>query len=169
MFETALEENRMNEFFEEAKMVKDVLRTSGEFAQFMNHPKIVKDEKVKIVQDTFGNRISEELVRLMILMVSKERQGEMLPVLEYFIGLVKEYKKIGQADVFTAVALSENQKDHVVKRLLETTQYETFEMQYHINESLIGGMVIRIGDRVIDSSIKTKLEYLTRELRNIQV
>ena len=169
LFETAQEEDRMDEFFEEAKAVADVLRTSGEFAQLMNHPKIVKDEKIKIVQETFGSRISEELIRLMTLMVSKGRQSEMLSVLEYFISLVKEDKKIGRADVFTAVALNESQKAHVVKRLLETTKYETFEMEYHVDESLIGGMVIRIGERVIDSSIKTKLYHLTRELRNIQV
>ena len=57
----------------------------------------------------------------------------------------------------------------VEKKLLETTKYESFEMCYHVDESLIGGMVIRIGDRVVDSSIKTKLYKLSRELRNIQV
>ena len=60
-------------------------------------------------------------------------------------------------------------KEKVEKKLLETTQYETFEMNYVVDESLIGGMVIRIGDRVVDSSIKTKLYNLSRELRNIQV
>ena len=69
----------------------------------------------------------------------------------------------------TAVALSDAQKSAVEKRLLETTRYESFEMNYSVDESLIGGMVIRIGDRVVDSSIKTKLYELSKQLRSIQI
>ena len=69
----------------------------------------------------------------------------------------------------TAIALSDKQKDEIVKRLLETTKYESFEMNYKVDESLIGGMIIRIGDRVVDSSIKTKLYELSKDLRKIQV
>ena len=57
----------------------------------------------------------------------------------------------------------------MVTRLEETTKYESFEMNYQVDAALIGGMVIRIGDRVVDSSIKTKLYEMSRELRNIQV
>ena len=69
----------------------------------------------------------------------------------------------------TAVALTDVQKSAVEKRLLDTTRYESFEMNYSVDESLIGGMVIRIGDRVVDSSIKTKLYELSKNLRSIQV
>ena len=65
--------------------------------------------------------------------------------------------------------LTDEQKKHLVEKLKETTKYESFEMNYQVDEALIGGMVIRIGDRVVDSSIKTKLYNLSRELRNIQV
>ena len=93
----------------------------------------------------------------------------MLSVFEYFSNLVKEEKKIGKADVTTAIVLTQAQKEKVEKKLLETTKYETFEMCYHVDETLIGGMVIRIGDRVVDSSIKTKLYDLSRQLRNTTV
>ena len=93
----------------------------------------------------------------------------MLSVFDYFIDLVKEEKKIGIASVTTAVRLSDKQKAKVEQKLLDTTKYETFEMNYSVDASLIGGMVIRIGDRVVDSSIKTKLYELSRELRNVQV
>ena len=56
-----------------------------------------------------------------------------------------------------------------MKKLLETTEYETMEMNYTTDSSLIGGMVIRIGDRVVDSSIKHKLNDLTRDLLKIQL
>ena len=63
----------------------------------------------------------------------------------------------------------EDQKAAVEKRLLATTKYVKFEMHYDVDAALIGGMVIRIGDRVVDSSVKTKLYDLTRELSKIQL
>ena len=52
---------------------------------------------------------------------------------------------------------------------METTSYQSFEMHYETDPSLIGGMVIRIGDRVVDSSIKTRLENLSRQLYQIKL
>ena len=169
LFAVALEENRMDEFFEAVQVVVDVLRTNDEFGKLMNHPKIIKEDKVKFVEDTFGERVPKEIVGIMTLLVTKGRAEEMISVFDYFVDLVKEEKKIGKAYVTTAVALDDKQKNKVEQKLLDTTKYETFEMNYLVDESLIGGMVIRIGDRVVDSSIKTKLYDLTRELRNVQI
>ena len=169
LFAVALEENRMDEFFEAVKVVADILRTNDEFGKLMNHPKIIKEEKVKIVEEAFGNNVPKEIVGIMALMITKGRAEEMLSVFDYFIDLVKEEKKIGRAYVATAVELSAEQKAKVEQKLLDTTKYETFEMNYSVDTSLIGGMVIRIGDRVVDSSIKTKLFELTRELRKVQI
>jgi F-type H+-transporting ATPase subunit delta len=106
---------------------------------------------------------------LLLLMVSKDRQNDILDTLKYFIAKVKEYKKIGTVTVSTAKELTGAQKEKVVSRLLDTTQYVTLEVDYLVDPSLIGGMVIRIGDRVVDSSIKTKLDELAKDLKKIQL
>ena len=90
-------------------------------------------------------------------------------ILDYFLAEIKSYKGIGIAYVTTASALNSGQQKEVERKLLETTSYQQMEMHYHTDESLIGGMVIRIGDRVVDSSIKTKLSELTRQLMKIQL
>lgn len=169
LFAVALESNRMDEFFEAVKVVVEVLHENAEFGKLLNHPKIMKEDKVKIVEETFVSRIPKEIVGVMTLLVEKGRTEDMISVFQYFIDLVKEEKKIGKAYVTTAVALNEKQKEKVEQKLLDTTKYETFEMDYSVDKSLIGGMVIRIGDRVVDSSIKTKLYELTRELKNVQI
>ena len=169
LFAVALEEVRMDEFFEAGKVVTEVLRTNEEFGKLMNHPKIIKEEKVRIVEEIFDGKAPKEMIGVMCLLVTKGRAGEMLSVFDYFVSLVKEEKKIGIAHVKTAVPLSSGQKTKVEQRLLDTTKYETFEMHYSVEPSLIGGMVIRIGDRVVDSSIQTKLYELTRGLRNVRV
>ena len=69
----------------------------------------------------------------------------------------------------SAVALSDEQKTALEKRLLDTTGYVHFEMHDDVDASLLGGMVIRIGDRVVDSSIKTRLYGLKKELSALQL
>lgn len=169
LFDAALEADRMDAFFEAAKAVAGVLRENREFGNLMAHPKIMKEEKVRIVEETFKERIPKEMTGLMALLIQKGRAPQMLSVFDYFISRVKEAKGIGTADVVTAVELDAGQKAQVEKTLLDTTGYQAFEMQYSVDPSLIGGIVIRVGDRVVDSSIRTKLEKLTRVLRKAQL
>jgi F-type H+-transporting ATPase subunit delta len=167
LFELALETDRLDDMLEEVKAVSQALRDNEELTRLMNHPKIVKEEKIKLIEDIFKGRTSDELVGLMRMIVEKDHYNEMDRVFVYFIDQVKEYRHIGTAYVTSAAALSDAQKQAVEKRLLETTDYVRFEMHYETDAELIGGMVIRIGDRVVDSSIKNKLNSLTRELNRI--
>lgn len=169
LFEIALEESKMDSLLGEVRVVAEVLRTNEDLARLMNHPKIVKEEKVQLVEDIFKGRISMELLGLIRMIVEKGHYQELMSVFDYFIERVKEHKNIGTAYVTSAAVLSEAQKKAVEKRLLETTKYVEFEMHYNVDAALVGGMVIRIGDRVVDSSIRTKLQDLTRELSKIQL
>ena len=76
---------------------------------------------------------------------------------------------MGTAYVSTAVELAKEQKQAVREKLLQTTSYQSFDVYYHVDPTLIGGMVIRVGDRVVDSSIRTKLEDMKKQLLNIQL
>lgn len=69
----------------------------------------------------------------------------------------------------SAVELSVGQKERLRERLLEYTGYVAFEMDYQVDPSLIGGMTVRIGDRVVDNSIKTRLYQLKKELLQLQL
>ncbi|MBR3812045.1 MAG: ATP synthase F1 subunit delta [Agathobacter sp.] len=169
LFELALEENKIDSLQDEVEVVLVALAENQDLAKLMNHPKISKEEKVTLMEDIFKGRVSAELCGLMHMLTEKGRFAEIDDVLLYFLDCVKEHKNIGTAYVSTAIELNKAQKEAVEKRLLETTKYVEFEMHYSVDADLIGGMVIRIGDRVVDSSIKTKLYDLTRELSNIQL
>ena len=71
--------------------------------------------------------------------------------------------------MISAVPLNENQKKKIEKRLLETTRYETMEIDYKVDESKIGGLMIRIGDRVVDSTLRSRLDRLTGGLMKISL
>ena len=167
LFETAVEENRIEDFSQEVKGIVEVLRENQELSRLMNHPQIVKEEKLQLIENIFKGKISDEMIGLMRMLIAKDHFSEMEHVFVYFLEEVKEYRNIGTAYVTSAVELSADQKKQVETRLLETTKYESFEMHYDVDAALIGGMVIRIGDRVVDSSIRTKLYELSKELYNI--
>lgn len=169
LFELAVEEGKEDEFLSEITELKKILDSEPDFSALMNHPKILKEDKLKVVEDVFKGRISDELLGFIHLVVMKDRYIDIDDILDYFIAEVKQLKGIGIAKVTTAVPVSDAQKAQIEKKLLDTTQYKTMEMHYDIDESLIGGMVIRIKDRVVDSSIKTKLNKLQRELLSVQV
>ena len=169
LFELAVEENKVDVFMEEITEIQKILAENKDFGKFMNHPKILKEEKTEVLENVFKGRISDELTGFLTLIVAKDRYDEIDAILEYFLTEVKRFKGIGIAYVTTASQLRDTQKAGVEQKLLETTSYKKMEMHYDVDESLIGGMVIRIGDRVVDSSIKTKLNELTRQLMKIQL
>ena len=169
LFEIAQETGRMDDFYEEALGVRTVLEENTQISKLMNHPKIVKEEKIKIIENIFKGRVSEEMTGLMRMIVDKGHFMEFDSVLDYFINEVKESKHIGTAYVTTAMELTDKQKADIVAKLIETTSYVEFEMHYEVDAAIIGGMVIRIKDRVVDSSIRTKIYGLSRELSKIQL
>lgn len=169
MFELSLEEKKEEILFDEAKTFLEVIRKDDELIKFMKHPKIGKEEKIKTGKAIFDKEFSKEFAGFLMILVQKDRFSEVEKTLEYFIGRMKQHKKIGVAYVSTAKALSDAQKEKISARLLKTTDFETFEMNYTVDESLLGGMVIRVGDRVVDTSIKNKLKSLSQQLSALQV
>lgn len=169
LFELAVEENQTVELGQEVQDLLTILKENKEFHRFMNHPKIPKEEKKTALENIFHGRIKEELLGFLITIVDKDRYARIEEILESFITSVKEYNHIGTVYVTTAIELSPQEKEEVEKRMLATTDYRTVECHYQVDVSIIGGMIIRMGDRVVDSSIRTKLNKLERELMAIQL
>lgn len=103
------------------------------------------------------------------IIVGKDRQSDLIPVFEYFIQRVKEYKRIGTVFVSSAMELRAEQRARLEEKLLATTSYASLEMNYQVDPSLIGGIVVRIGDHVVDGSIRTRLYGLKKELSSLQI
>ena len=169
LFELAVERDKVDVLLEEMEQLKRVLSENEEFGRLMNHPKIIKEEKVQVARNVFEGRVSEELLGFLTIVISKDRYRDIDTIIDYFIAEVKRYKGIGIATVTTAVPLREEQRREIERKLLDTTQYKEMEMHYREDAALIGGMVIRIGDRVVDSSIRTKLSEMQKELLKVQL
>lgn len=160
---------RMDELLAEVQQVSAILRDNGDFNKLMLHPGIPKQEKLQMLKTVFKGRVSDELTGLMEVVIRKERYGELQEIFRYFIDKVKAEKGIGVAHITSAVPLTDAQKAATVARLLETTSYQSIESDFQVDETLLGGMVIRINDRVVDSSVRSKLNDLKRQLLQIQL
>lgn len=169
MFALATEQNQTRELMQEIQAVQEILKQNPELDKLMKHPGIPKQEKTQVLENVFKGRVSDVLEGFLELIVTKERYGDLQAIFDYFIDKVKESCKVGVAYVTTAIELNEVQKTKVLAKLIETTGYRTMEMHYDVDASLIGGMKIRVGDRVVDSSIRSKLDALTKQLLQIQL
>ena len=169
LFELAVEENKVDVFEQEIGAILDILNQNPDFVQLLNHPKIAKEEKLQVVKEVFGGKVQKEILGFLNIIVTKERNKDLIAIMEYFLDEVKAMKGVGVCYVTTPTELKDAQKEAIVKKLLETTSFKQMEMHYGIDEKLIGGMVIRIGDRVVDSSIQTKLSNLEAQLLKIQL
>lgn len=169
LFELVVEENTIDSVAEEVKAVSASFLENDELSKLLNHPKLSKEEKISIVENIFKGRVSDTMTGFLVLMVEKGRENEMESIFNYFLNKVKEYKNIGVAHVTSAVELSAKQKEDVLAKLLETTKFAEFEMHYSVDASLIGGLVIRIGDRIVDSSIRTRLEGMAKCMQKVQL
>ena len=169
LFELAVEENLTDSLMEEIQMVQTVLKENGDLEKILMHPEIPKQKKLQVIEEVFKGRISDALTGFLRIVAAKGRYKELPGIFAYYIARVKEYKRIGIAEITSAVPLNGAQKQKIEKRLLDTTRYETMEIEYKVDASKIGGLLIRIGDRVVDSTISSKLAALTSSLQKISL
>lgn len=169
LFEAALEENQLDAVWDEVREIASILQENEAFIDIMNHPEMTREKELAMMDEVFGGKVSDLMMGFLQVLVKKGRFGEIESVLEYFDKRAKEYKKIGVVYVTTPAELSDAQKQKIEARLSETSSYETLEMNYNVDASLLGGIRIRIDDRVVDNTIRTKLEEMTRKLSKVRV
>ena len=166
LLELMVEEDRTDEMLGEVTSLRQILSENPDFSRLINNPRVDMDEKLKVVENVFRGRASDELTGFLLTVVSKGRFPQIDDILEYYVNEVEKIKGIGKAYVTTPIPLSAEEKKKIEDRLLSTTSFNSVRIDYAIDESLIGGMKIRIGDRVVDSSISTKIAGLKQSLMN---
>lgn len=164
LFEVAVENNTLDTTLEEVLFVKQSFLENEDLTKLLLHPNIEKEEKVKVIENVYKGKISDEITGLMIMLITKGHQKDIVSVFDYVIAAIKEEKGIGIAYVTSAIELSDSQKEKIEQKLIETTKYQTIEGIYQVDKDLIGGLVIRVADTVVDSSLKTQIANLSKSL-----
>lgn len=169
MFSLALENDKLDTIWEEVRMTRQILSENPTFIKTICHPEITRQDQIELLDDAFKGKVSDEVMGFFHVLADKKRLKELDAVLEYFDRSAKKYKKIGVVYVTVPMELTKAQQDKIRKRILEVSSYESLEMHVETDASLLGGMVIRIGDEILDNSIRSKMEHMARKINQIKL
>ena len=152
------DEDDLLEALEEAKAVKEILDSNTDFVNFLNHPQITKEEKV-----------SDDMTGFLMIIIKKGRFKEFDGIFTYIISNIKRQLGIGALHVTSAMPLSQEQKDKILKKVIASSEYQKLEVTYETDKDIIGGLILCMDDRIVDNSVRTKLDSMGRYLSQIQL
>lgn len=159
LMQVAIERNEVEIILEDVKLIDNTLQDSRELVLFLKSPIIKRDKKFKVLNQLFGKQINELTRAFLEIMTRKGRENLLPSVFASFIRQYNEYAGIIDIKVVSARKLTKKETTELQKVLEQTTSKR---VQLHLKEdtSLIGGLMIRIVDTVIDGTVKHKLEQL---------
>jgi len=126
------------------------------------NPIIYHDKKIKILEDIFANKVSKVTIAFFKLMVNKSRAEILYPAALELINQYDVKKNIVKASVVSAKALSEENKKTIIAEIEKSTG-GTVKLSTKIDPELIGGFVLTVGDKQVDTSISSSLARLKRD------
>ncbi len=126
-------------------------------------PLVTEDRKFKVVDDAFSDRVTAASLNFVKLLIRKRREDLISECIAEFRHLVAEAQNQVSARATTAVPLTELQTQHMVASLQQMTG-KTVTLTTEVDAAILGGAVIRLGDTVIDGSVRGSLERLERQL-----
>jgi len=158
----ANEANTAEVVFGDMQSVYATLSGSKELRTMLKSPVIKTEDKKQALLNIFSNQ-SESTKGLISVLVDNQRSSILGGVAESFINLYNEAKGVKVAHVTTAVALSSELEGQVLAKVKEMTGSDNVTIENEIDESIIGGFVLRVGDLQYNASIANKLGNIKRE------
>ena len=162
IFELAKEKDTVVELETEIIAVRESFKELN-LEEFLSHPKISLTEKIKVLEESLSDKISHDLLGLLVLVTQKGRQYDIEDIFEEVLELIDEDRGRVKAYITSADPLTTDQKSKIIHQLSQQTKKEIIPI-YEEDQSLIGGLIIRIGDRIVDNSIKGHMHMMSRDL-----
>lgn len=163
IFELAQDEGKLVPYGEAlAGVYKDLESVPGIWGYFSN-PELQRSDKKALIKKLFEGELSEDVYHFLLLLVDKRRMSLFPAIVSQYEELSNEARHIVVADVTTARTLSKEQKDKLEDKL-EVVTGKTVKVRLHEDPKIIGGVIVRIGDKRIDGSVTGKLSALAGEL-----
>jgi F-type H+-transporting ATPase subunit delta len=168
IFEVGLEKNSLDLYLEELKAVTAICKEYGDFYEILKSPKINTDEKKKVIENVFNGKVSLEIINFLKIILDKRRIKDLFSILKEFENLIYAHKGMVKAVAITTVPIGEKEIELLKNKLYEITGKKV-ELMNQIDESVLGGVLIKFGDRVIDGTLRGKLNKLQNSLKEIIV
>lgn len=168
LFGLALQRNELDAVAENLAAVTQVVDTVPDLRTVLAHPRITRERKREIVSKAFAGQVRPDVEHFLFLLIDKDRANLVVKAGEEFARLVDEHRKEVDAEAVTAVPLTEAQQAALCQKLQATTGY-TVRLKTRVDENILGGMIVQVGDRLLDGSVAAQLQALHNQLRRAKV
>lgn len=163
LMDLAIERKMLDAIYSDMVVVADTVADNHDLKLLLNNPIVKSDKKKSILDAIFSKSTNPLTLEFFKLIASRGREELVGEIAQSFVVEYKRHKKIAVAEAFSATQLDQKQRDAIVKLLAEDG-VDSVEITEKIDPSLIGGFIVRIGDKQIDQSVARKLSQLKQEL-----
>ncbi len=163
LFLVAKAEEKLDQVEEELTHLLTSLESNAELKEFLSDPQISSDGKKRALSKIFGEKVSPIILHWVNLVIDQGRQRRLPLMIETFFSLAQEAREKVTAEVITSVPLSEDLLLRLEKELSKATKKKVF-LKPWVDESILGGVIVKLENKVFDGSIRHRLEEIKREM-----
>ncbi|GKU76946.1 F0F1 ATP synthase subunit delta [Paenibacillus sp. L3-i20] len=165
LFELASAAGKVSEVEDQLKLVADVLNEDVEIIKFLSLPNIAPENKIALLKSAFGDKVSELVFNTLQVLVTRRRQAITGDVYEAYTKIAGEALGQAHATVYSAKQLTDSELADVAVQFGSITGKKIIAQQI-VEPALLGGLQVRIGDRLYDGSLSGKLDRLQKSLNS---
>ena len=162
VFELALENRELEKWFDDLTLLSDSV-SNQEFLDFLSQPRVTSEEKIRVVRDALGDLVEPLALNLMSLLATKNIAHILPGITDQYQELLDAQQGIERAEAVTAIPLDDDVQRRITEMLSAVSGREV-RLTTRVDVEILGGMIVRIGDRVMDGSTRSRLRAMRREL-----
>jgi F-type H+-transporting ATPase subunit delta len=163
LFDAALEREELEETLENLKEFVNALHESEELREFYYGPQISESQKRRAI-DALTEEMTVSTRNFLKLLIDNGRTEILEDVVPRYEDLVEEYQGKVEVELTTAVELSEEMLDRLKSRLGEILDGREVMLETYVLPNLLGGAVVRVGEKQIDASVRSQLQGLRQKM-----
>lgn len=168
VFNVARAENMVDQVEDELGQLKDEITSNLELKKNLTDPSIENYEKIKVMLEILGDDGSKAIKSFAAMMVILDAIDSFEQTYKDFVELANQLKRQVSIEVISVIELDKEILNEIKKHVDKKTGLDV-RIKNVLDKDIIGGIVIKIGDKVIDLSIKDKLEDLKNKLKALDL
>nr|WP_295599079.1 F0F1 ATP synthase subunit delta [uncultured Terrisporobacter sp.] len=166
LFQLSEEENITKEIYNELHDVVEVIKNNKELDNVLKSPLVAKNEKTQLIEALFNNKINNNLKNFLKILVEKGRISSLKSIELTFKELLNDKHNIIEGTVISAIALTEKQVKELEEKLSKKYN-KNVTLENEVDQSILGGVLVRLGNTQIDGSVKTRLNNIKDQLTQV--
>jgi F-type H+-transporting ATPase subunit delta len=166
LFEAGLDIGKIDEFNKELDFLKVIFEKEVKLLQILNHPRISKDEKKQLIDKIFKEKLSQEMINFLYILVDKRREGFILDIVEEYKERFNEHKNILNVVAITAIPMEKQSKDKL-QVVLSNKLNKKIQLSNKVDKTIIGGVLLKVESKIIDGTVKGQLESIGQAIGGI--